>query len=176
MQKLQANQVVEIIPHRGAVVIGPSARQLKEMYVVRANLEGLAAGLAARYAMAPAIAQLEDMLSRAAKSDIIPPPGVDFHKAVHAVAGNSILSRVLDDVLRLAPARVAWSAVRADPRIHREDLEQHFRVLAAIRDGDEAAARAVMYDHLVWSGDLAIDWFERHLEPATHPLIGRVRR
>jgi DNA-binding GntR family transcriptional regulator len=31
LQKLEANQIVDLVPRRGAVVIGPNARQLKEM-------------------------------------------------------------------------------------------------------------------------------------------------
>ncbi len=46
LRKLQAGGLVELAPHRGAVVRGPSAREIREAYVVRAELEGLAAELA----------------------------------------------------------------------------------------------------------------------------------
>ena len=47
LRKLQATATVELLPHRGAVVRGPSARDIREAYEVRAELEGLAAELAA---------------------------------------------------------------------------------------------------------------------------------
>ena len=47
LRKLQANGLVEMLPRRGALVRGPSAREVREAYEVRAELEGLAASLAA---------------------------------------------------------------------------------------------------------------------------------
>src|SRR3954465_5313233 len=47
LRKLQAAGIVQLEPRRGARVRGPSAREVREAYQVRAELEGLAAGLAA---------------------------------------------------------------------------------------------------------------------------------
>src|SRR5580765_400001 len=47
LRKLQANGRVEMLPRRGALVRRPSAREVREAYEVRAELEGLAAALAA---------------------------------------------------------------------------------------------------------------------------------
>src|SRR4051794_13186630 len=47
LRKLQAAGIVQLEPRRGARVRGPSAREVREAYEVRAELEGLAAGLAA---------------------------------------------------------------------------------------------------------------------------------
>ena len=48
LRKLQASGLVELQPHRGALVRGPSAREIRDAYEVRAELEGLAAELAAQ--------------------------------------------------------------------------------------------------------------------------------
>src|SRR4051794_33502957 len=50
IQKLHARGVVELIPNRGARVRGPSPRDIREAYLVRAELEGVAADLAATLA------------------------------------------------------------------------------------------------------------------------------
>ena len=47
LRKLQASGLVEVQPHRGALVRAPSAREIRDAYEVRAELEGLAAQLAA---------------------------------------------------------------------------------------------------------------------------------
>src|SRR6185312_14313311 len=47
LQKLEAMGIVELVPYRGALTRGPTARQIRETYEVRAELEGLAAELAA---------------------------------------------------------------------------------------------------------------------------------
>src|SRR3954465_6210310 len=46
LRKLQAAGIVQLEPRRGARVRGPSAREVREAYEVRAELEGLAAALA----------------------------------------------------------------------------------------------------------------------------------
>src|SRR3954451_8950118 len=48
LRKLQASGLVEVQPRRGALVRAPSAREIRAAYEVRAELEGLAAELAAR--------------------------------------------------------------------------------------------------------------------------------
>ncbi len=48
LHKLEALGLVEITPRRGAFIRGPSTEEIREAYVVRAELEGLAAELAAR--------------------------------------------------------------------------------------------------------------------------------
>src|SRR5438045_2449155 len=47
LRKLQATGLLVVTPNKGAVVRAPTVRELREGYVVRAELEGLAAGLAA---------------------------------------------------------------------------------------------------------------------------------
>src|SRR4051812_50150764 len=47
LRKLQAGGLIELQPHRGALVRGLSAREIRDAYEVRAELEALAADLAA---------------------------------------------------------------------------------------------------------------------------------
>src|SRR3954468_7639637 len=47
LRKLQEGGLVELQPHRGALVRGLSAREIRQAYEVRAELEALAAELAA---------------------------------------------------------------------------------------------------------------------------------
>ena len=47
LHKLEALGLVEITPRRGAFIRGPGTEEIREAYVVRAELEGLAAELAA---------------------------------------------------------------------------------------------------------------------------------
>src|SRR5436305_3604945 len=43
LRKLQSSGVVVVEPNRGAIVHGPTAREVREAYAVRAELEGFAA-------------------------------------------------------------------------------------------------------------------------------------
>ena len=49
LRKLQAEGTVELVPNQGAVVRGPTVRDVREGYEVRAELEGMAAALAATW-------------------------------------------------------------------------------------------------------------------------------
>ena len=46
LRQVQASGLVEVIAHRGALVSGPSPRDIREAYMVRGELEGLAAEIA----------------------------------------------------------------------------------------------------------------------------------
>jgi DNA-binding GntR family transcriptional regulator len=46
LRKLQSAGIVVLEPRRGAIVRGPTPREVREAYLVRAELEGLAAELA----------------------------------------------------------------------------------------------------------------------------------
>ncbi len=60
LRVLQATGMVEVVPNRGALVRGPTARDLREAYVLRAELEGFAAELAARWIRDDELAQLRE--------------------------------------------------------------------------------------------------------------------
>src|SRR5262245_27672557 len=47
LRKLESTGLIELRPNRGALVRHPTAREIREAYEVRAELEGLAAQLAA---------------------------------------------------------------------------------------------------------------------------------
>ena len=46
LRKLQAARVVDVLPHRGALVRAPTATDIREAYLIRGELEGLAAEMA----------------------------------------------------------------------------------------------------------------------------------
>ena len=60
LRQLQATGMLEIVPRRGAIVHGPSPRDIREAYVVRAELEGLAVQLAAELITDDELRQLRE--------------------------------------------------------------------------------------------------------------------
>ncbi len=128
---------------RSLIVASLDHNQLAELYTVRAELEGLAAKLAARHATDEEITVLRGMvrddqsliggdprlLSRANKR---------FHKLIHLASHNRFLVQQLDLVHR-AMALMATTSFAADGRDEAAILE-HGVIVAAIaaRDGDAA--------------------------------------
>lgn len=177
LRKLQAAGTIEIKPHRGALVRGPTAREIREAYEVRAELEALAAALAATWIGDEALGRLreaEALLRQAGEPQRRrgrrPPDwraaNDRFHEAVQAAAGNDCLAALIGQLHRAFPRGLTWRPLSEDSHLLAANIEEHGRILGAIeaRDGDEA--RVLMRDHVLRSGALVARWFERRGEPA----------
>ena len=175
LRKLQAEGTVELVPNQGAVVRGTTVRDVREGYEVRAELEGMAAALAATWITDEHLTQLRaaEELFRRAIADSLPGPtdgapgqawvraNDQFHEAVQAAAGNERLRRTIRDLHKAFPRRLTWGALQADSRLMDENVDQHHAVLAAIESRDADAARDAMRRHVLRAGELIARWVER---------------
>jgi DNA-binding GntR family transcriptional regulator len=179
LRKLQATGLVELLPNRGAVVRGPSAREIREAYEVRAELEGLAAELAAgrisdrdllrlREAQALFRKSVETLIARRArrrapwKDESVWVRANDlFHQAILDAAGNERLSDTIADLHRSFPRDLTWTALSQSSRLLEENVEQHEAVLEAIEQRDSAEARRRMIEHIRSAGELVTLHFEQ---------------
>ena len=174
LRKLQAEGSVELVPNQGAVVRGTTVRDVREGYEVRAELEALAAALAATWITDEHLAQLRDAekLFRGAIEDSQPGTWArandQFHEAVQAAAGNERLRRTIRDLHRAFPRRLTWGALQADPRLLGANVEQHHAVLEAIERRDADAARDAMRRHVLRAGELIARWVERRGTSTAH--------
>jgi DNA-binding GntR family transcriptional regulator len=185
LRKLQATGTVLLRPNQGAVVRGPTVRDIREAYVVRAELEALAAELAASWITGTELERLrtaEEAFGRAAERVKRRAPaelagaGDDwshandlFHEAVLAGAGNARLTEMVLDLHRTFPRGLTWKALMEDARLLAENAREHRAILEAIEARDGAAARAHMRHHVLHAGELIARWFERHGAAATAP-------
>lgn len=179
LRKLQATGVVELLPHRGAVVRGPSTRDIREAYEVRAELEGLAAELAAGLISDRDLARLREAeaLFRRSVTSLVgrrrgPEPEWDdasswvqandlFHQAILEVASNRRLIATIADLHRSFPRDLTWAALAGNSRLLEENVEQHAAILAAIEQHDPGKARRRMVEHVRSAGDLVTRHFEQ---------------
>lgn len=178
LRHLQATGLVELLPNRGAVVRGPSAREIREAYEVRAELEGLAAELAAgrisdrdlvrlREAQALFRESVATLIARRARR---PAPWRDesvwvrandlFHQAILDAAANVRLSNTIADLHRSFPRDLTWAALSQSSRLLAENVEQHEAILEAIEQRDPAEARRRMIEHVRSAGELVTLHFE----------------
>jgi DNA-binding GntR family transcriptional regulator len=174
LRKLQAGGLVELAPHRGAIVRGPTVREIREAYVVRGELEGLAAGLAAKLITDDQLGGLRDSVALFRRSirDLVErrQRGRDsktrndieqwtqandsFHQGIHEAAGNERLRATLLDLHRSYPRDLTGIVLSENSRLLHENVEQHARVLEAIERHDPAAARELMVEHVHSAGEL----------------------
>lgn len=180
LRKLQAAGIVQLEPRRGARVRGPSAREVREAYEVRAELEGLAAALAAARIRDDELRRLREAQAmfegswkrlRAWKDDGrgTPPPlahaewirGNDlFHLVILEAAGNQRLASTLADLHQSFPRDLTWIVLGESSHLLEENVAQHAGVLEAIEARDADAARRRMVDHVLRAGDLVVRRFE----------------
>jgi DNA-binding GntR family transcriptional regulator len=181
LRKLEAAGLVEIVRHRGAVVRGPSARDLREAYIVRAELEGLAAEFAARWITDGELEQLARAteLFRTAV-DAYSEGGAGkgagrmtrakewvrandmLHGLIQTASRNVQLQRSISDVLDrcLRPGDASWSALSHDTHLLRTNARQHEEIVRALERHDGTEARRLMTAHIRHSGEHVATWFE----------------
>jgi DNA-binding GntR family transcriptional regulator len=181
LRALGAIGMVEVVPHRGALVRGPTPRDIREAYDVRAELEGYAAFLAATWVRDDQVRRMEEaerMFAQAVDEDsagrpadplnILERPGWSrandlFHDAILEAAGNLRLTETVRALHRSCPRNVAWATLNGSRHLLAENLEQHQTVLQAILARQPAAAREAMTSHIRRSGELVAIRYEQLL-------------
>jgi DNA-binding GntR family transcriptional regulator len=181
LRQLQALGIAQLEHNRGAVVRAPTARELREAYEVRAELEGLATQLAAsriadeqldrlREAQRLFRRSIETLIARRRRSRDEPAWDDDsdwvrgndlFHQVIQEASGNELLLRTISELNRIFPRALTWSALSESSALLEENVRQHNAVLEAIEERDPAAARQRMVEHIRAAGELIALRFER---------------
>ena len=135
---------------RSLIVASLDHSQMAELYVVRAQLEGLAARLAARHAAAEEVRVLK-RLAREDRALLGDPKALAranrrFHGQIHLASHNRFLVQQLDLVHR-SMALMAETSLAVDGR-GAEALDEHDRIVAAIAARDEDAAEDALRAHI----------------------------
>jgi DNA-binding GntR family transcriptional regulator len=177
LQQLHAQGLVEIVPNQGAFVRGPTAREIQEAYLVRAELEGVAAELASGLISVDQLRRLREaealfergvhqLIQRRTSSNNPGRPSKDahketwvtandlFHDVVQEASCNERLRQVIGALHHTFPRNLTWSVLNNDLRLLQENVEHHSRIRAAIEHGDGVEARQMMVAHVKRSGDL----------------------
>lgn len=135
---------------RSLVVASLDHDQLGELYVVRAELEGLAARLAAQHAAPEEIRILWDMVARdralVGDPDRLARANKRFHRQIHLASHNRYLIQQLEMVHR-SMALVATTSLAAEGRGARA-MDEHEAIVRAIEARDGAAAEAAIRGHI----------------------------
>ncbi|MEM8537287.1 MAG: GntR family transcriptional regulator, partial [Pseudomonadota bacterium] len=135
---------------RSLIVASLDHNQLAELYVVRAELEGLAANLAARHATPEEVRVLRDMIENDYKL-VHDPVAMSranrrFHKQIHLASHNRYLVQQLDLVHR-SMALMATTSLAADGRPE-DALAEHDAIVTAIEAGEAEKADTALRAHI----------------------------
>ncbi len=174
LRRLEAEGMVESRPRSGTYVADLGQARLWEVGLIRAALEGVAAGLAARRATAGDHAALRarllaiDLATRGGDADAVLAANEALHDAIHAAAGSADVARVHEGLRaydHLSRHRVlATEEERALARL------EHAAIVAAIIAGDAGAAESAMRAHAQRSLSVAFpDATESHQPGRKNP-------
>ncbi len=135
---------------RSLMVASLDHNQLAELYVVRAELEGLAARLAAQHASAEEVrvlrAMVEDDRRLLGDPSALSRANRRFHKQIHLASHNRYLVQQLDLVHR-SMALLASTSLAAEGR-DEAALAEHDAIITAIADRDGDAAYDALRTHI----------------------------
>jgi len=135
---------------RSLMVSSLDHNQLAELYAVRAELEGLAARLAAQHAAPEEIRVLWDMIRRdreiVSRPEILSRSNKRFHRQIHLASHNRYLVAQLEMVHR-SMVLLATTSLAAEGR-GAKALEEHGEIVRAIEARDGAAADAAIRSHI----------------------------
>ncbi|MGX9357398.1 GntR family transcriptional regulator [Roseobacteraceae bacterium S113] len=135
---------------RSLIVASLDHNQMAELYVVRSELEGLAARLAAKHATEEEVQVLRDMIDEdralVADPNALSRANRRFHRQIHLASHNRYLVQQLDLVYR-SMALMATTSLAADGRSEIA-LSEHDAIVDAIAARDDAAAYAALKAHI----------------------------
>jgi DNA-binding GntR family transcriptional regulator len=152
LRSLEAEKLVAIVPNRGPLVPLISWEQAREIYQVRALLEGEAAAAFAGRATAENLRRMRDALADFIKADKKSDAAgrlsatSRFYDEIVMGCGNSIIHEVLQGLL----ARITFLRSRSMSTAGRAKFSarEMKKILLAIQAGDARAARKAAVEHV----------------------------
>ena len=152
IRQLELEGLVQLIPNKGAFVTGISARDVRDIYLIRSRLEGLAARMAAEHISSEQLAEMEETIVlsdyHVKKEHFEQVCEMDgkFHKLLYAASGSRILEHTLTDFHQYVQ-RVRMASITNRIRMHKSNSE-HEKILEAIRNKDGDQAEKVAAEHI----------------------------
>jgi DNA-binding GntR family transcriptional regulator len=162
LRHLAAEGFVTAVPQRGVVVASPSKKEARNIYDVRAVLEGLAARLCARNATKADILLLRErfadlqrgLLDANSSTAALLAVKARFYEAIFRIADNSTIMNVL------APLQAKDTVLRAtsmsQPGRGEAALKEIRAILQAIERHDEQAAFDASVAHVEQAASVAL--------------------
>ncbi|MDX6553695.1 MAG: hypothetical protein QOH74_2183 [Gaiellales bacterium] len=180
LRQLQAIGLVEQLGHRGALVRSFSPDECRNVFLVRAELEGLAAERAAGRLTTYDNADLEiaqSLLRAGHERHRSLPPGDEhgrsialeqcsqanelYHNVILAAANCPPLRETVQSLMNRVPRTLAWHTFGDDPRIIPRSAEDHDRITEALNRPDPRRARKLLHAHVLDTGETLARWLDR---------------
>lgn len=157
--RLEQEGLIQMLPRQGAVVRRLSLEEARQVYEVRALLEGLAARLAVQHMTPQALSAIREALD--ASFEVMEQQDTrrlvihnnHFHDLIVETARNVVLKKILNllrtqvNLLRIT----LWSTF---PDRLEQTLREHERIYEAMAAGDEDGAEQAAREHIIHSWEV----------------------
>ena len=164
LHTLAEEGLVEIVPNRGAVVVGVSTDDLIDIYNIRMKLEGTAASLAAARISKEDLARLEESVDLSqfylAKkdSDHLKELDSEFHSIIYKASGSRHLCKILSELHRNIRSYRKLSLSVPDRLT--ASVKEHGEILKAIREHNAPLAERLTCSHIQAARDNLLSTLE----------------
>lgn len=152
LRQLELEGLVTIVPNKGAYVVGISEEDIRDIYEIRARLEGLCARRAAKYVTEEQLAEFEEAILltdfHAKKENYAQVLELDnkFHELLYEASNSKILKHQLSAFHHYVE-RVRKSTLSMPERVTACN-EEHKRLVEALKEHDEEKAEQLATTHM----------------------------
>ena len=169
LRRLAALGLVSFVPNRGVRVRTLSREELREAFLVRAELESLATELATPRMTPDDLARLDEAESRfgtltlelraKARAGVEDNPlaiewmkaNYAFHDVIYEAAGSPYVERLAKSARRTFVGQITWVARAELDELYARNDEQHRAIREAIAAGSASGARVLAREHVLHS-------------------------
>ena len=156
IKQLQSEGLVEIDSYKGIHVVSYTMQEMRELYQIRAELEGLAARMAAEKNGSAIEKRLEKILDDRNKS--VTKKNYDFHKLIYLHADSERLYNMIDNLwnaMYIVNNGVALQHVEGQKD---KSAVEHRAIVKAIGAEDGELADKLIHQHILSAGERTILW------------------
>jgi DNA-binding GntR family transcriptional regulator len=173
LRDLEAEGLVTIFPHRGAIVTELSADELQDIYDIRVILEEMATRLAVPRMTEATLAELTSLLKQMENhvGDVATAVKLNhqFHLALYAASGRRHLCE-LNRMLRYrAQHYLHLFSVEVEAGQLPQTQEEHRAILEACKRGDAEQAAIIMHNHVAQVGRAIVEYVRQRDESQGSP-------
>ena len=162
-RQLELEGLIQIVPNKGAYVTGITAKDVKDIYMIRSSLEGMCARLATQNITPEQLEELEENVYlasfHASKGHMEQMAELDnrFHHILYEACDSKMLENLLQDFHQYV-IRIRKKTLSTKERGIASN-EEHRKIMEAIKAGDSVKAQQAAtvhmenaYDNIVKNG------------------------
>ncbi|WP_158734707.1 GntR family transcriptional regulator [Alteribacillus sp. YIM 98480] len=160
LKRLETEGLVEVIPHKGARVKTFNSEKIREIFDIRAVLEGLAAKTAISNMDADKIKQLKSMTDKMKAYAIegndkeFGQANKDFHRYIYK---NSVYPRLYDMIFNLWEGSWTQAVFAFSPERMLASVEEHYEIIKAMEEKDEEKTEHLVKLHKLNTAELFVE-------------------